>query len=248
MTEKKQIRLDQLLCDRGLAESREMAKRLILEGKALVDGEVRDKPGSNVPSNALLELKKDKYRFVSRGGEKLAHLIESQSINSDKKTCADIGASTGGFTDCLLQKGAVKVYAIDVGHAQLHEKLTSDPRVIVMDRINARYLTVGDLPEEMDIITIDVSFISLTHIIPAALNLLGPTGIVIALVKPQFEARRSKVPKSGVVKDTSVHDLVLSSLTEFIRGLGCEITAIEPSVLTGAKGNQEYFIVFHRHE
>ena len=247
MTEKKKICLDQLLFERGLTESREMAKRLILEGKALVDGEVKDKPGEKVCADAVLELKKDKYRFVSRGGEKLANLIESQSIVVDNKMCADIGASTGGFTDCLLQKGAAKVYAIDVGHAQLHEKLTSDPRVTVMDRINARYLTAGALPEEMDIIAIDVSFISLTHIIPAALNLLAPTGIVIALAKPQFEARRSKVPKSGVVKDSRVHESVLSFLSEFIRGLGCEITAIESSALTGAKGNQEYFIVFHRH-
>ena len=241
----KKTRLDLLVFEKGLCESREKARRLILAGKVLIDGKVFDKPGVKVAADGRVELKPDKYRFVSRGGEKIAPIIEKLKISIKDKVCADIGASTGGFTDCLLKKGAKKVYAIDVGREQLHEKVAADPRVAVMDKVNARYLSSDYLPEKIDIISIDVSFISLKLIIPPALKILKEDGIIIALAKPQFEAGREKVPKSGVVKDKKVHKEVIRSLSKFIEDKNCKIIATEPSQLTGAKGNIEYFIVFN---
>ncbi len=230
-------RLDVLLVERGLAESRSLAQRLIHAGEVLVDGQVTDKPGVSVPVDADLRLK-SRLRFVSRGGEKLAAALARFPVTVAGKVAADIGASTGGFTDCLLQHGAAKVYAIDVGYGQLAWELRQDTRVIVLERVNARYLTT--LPEAVDMIVSDVSFISLRLIYATAVRWLKPEGAVISLIKPQFEAGRADVGKGGVVRNPAVHRRVLETVAADMAALGLGLRGLMVSPLLGPAGNVEF--------
>lgn len=237
----KKIRLDQLLVDRGLAESREKAKRLVLAGQVLVDGQPAPKPGHPVTTDHQIEIKKSE-RFVSRGGEKLEGAMAAFSLNLEGKICLDIGSSTGGFTDCMLQHGAAKVYAVDVGKGQLHWKLREDERVIVMEGTNARYLTAKDLPEPADFASIDTSFISLTKILPAAQKLLKAGGEIVSLIKPQFEAGKQAVDKGrGVITDPAIHEEVISTIRKFgTNELQLQWLGLATSPIKGPKGNIEF--------
>jgi len=230
-------RLDLLVVDRGLAESRARAQRLIRAGLVHVAGQVSDKPGTQVPTNADVTLQA-RPRFASRGGEKLEAALARFGLDVAGMTAADVGASTGGFTDCLLQRGAGRVYAIDVGYGQLDWRLRNDPRVVVMERTNARYLE--RLPEAVDVVTADVSFISLGLILPAAVGWLRPAGQVVALIKPQFEAGRREVGKGGVVRDPAVHRRVLERVLGIADGLGLGLRGLMPSPLRGPAGNVEF--------
>lgn len=234
-------RLDLLLVKRGLAPSRTKAQALILAGQVRVAGALVDKPAALVPVTAEIEIL-SLPRYVSRGGEKLEAALSAFNIDPTGKICLDIGASTGGFTDCLLQHGAAKVYAVDVGRGQLHWKLRQDPRVVVKEGLNARYLRFSDIGETVDLVTIDVSFISLRLILPRLCGLVKPDGAVIPLVKPQFEAGREKV-KTGVVRDPAIHREVLTNLVEFVeKNLGWSVVDAVPSPLLGPKGNREFFL------
>ncbi|MEJ5311148.1 MAG: TlyA family RNA methyltransferase [Anaerolineae bacterium] len=233
----KKQRLDLLLVERGLAESRSLAQRLIRAGEVLVDGQLADKPGADVAESADIVLKA-KSRFVSRGGEKLAAALERFPVDVTGLVVADIGASTGGFTDCLLQHGAAKVYAIDVGYGQLAWELRQDTRVVVMERVNARYLAA--LPEPVDVIVSDVSFISLRIVYATAVNWLKPGGTVISLIKPQFEAGREHVGKGGVVRDPTIHRQVLETVTAEMAALGLGLRGLMVSPLIGPAGNVEF--------
>jgi len=232
-------RLDVLLVGLGLIESREQARRYVMAGEVTVNGQLVIKPSTKVSSDAAIELKA-KPRFVSRGGEKLAAALEAFPINLTGKICADIGASTGGFTDCMLQNGARKVYAIDVGYGQLAWQLRQDERVIVMERINARYL--DSLPELVDFGATDVSFISLRHIFPTMARLLNGRGQAVALVKPQFEAGRADVGKGGVVKDPEIHRRVLYVAVGYAQDHDFTISGLMPSPLEGPAGNIEFLL------
>jgi len=233
-------RLDTVLVDRGLVESREKAKRLILAGAVRVNGQLAGKASELVTDDAKLELQAAE-KFVSRGGYKLEAGLDTFHIDCTGKTCMDLGASTGGFTDCLLQRGAAAVHAVDVGKGQLAWKLRQDPRVVVHDEVNARNLT-GD---PVDIVTIDVSFISLTKVLPAAVKLLRPAGHLIALIKPQFEAGRKFVSKGGVVRDSAVHERVKTEVVEFATGpLGLRLLGVCDSPLLGPAGNKEFLVGF----
>jgi len=233
----RKVRLDLLLVERGLVESCSLAQRLIRAGEVQVDGQLADKPGADVPEDADISLKV-KPRFVSRGGEKLAAALERFSVPVAGKVAADIGASTGGFTDCLLQYNTAKVYAIDVGYGQLAWKLRQDARVVVMERVNARYLAT--LPEPVDVIVSDVSFISLRIIYATAVHWLKPGGTVISLIKPQFEAERKRVGKGGVVRDPAVHRQVLEMVTADMAALGLGLRGLMVSPLRGPAGNVEF--------
>lgn len=230
-------RLDVLLADRRLTESRNRAQRLIRAGEVRVDGQVVDKPGTQVATDAEITLEA-KPPFVSRGGEKLEAALERFEPQVTDAVAADVGASTGGFTDCLLQRGARRVYAIDVGHGQLHWQLRNDPRVVVMERTNARYLE--SLPEPVDLITADVSFISLELILPTAVGWLREDGQVVALIKPQFEAGPQYVEKGGVVRDPEVHRRVLEQVLSAAAELGLDLRGLMPSPLRGPAGNVEF--------
>ena len=233
----RKVRLDLLLVERGLVESRSLAQRLIRAGEVQVDGQLVDKPGADVAEDADISLKA-KPRFVSRGGEKLAAALERFPVSVTGKVVADIGASTGGFTDCLLQHGTAKVYAIDVGYGQLAWKLRQDARVVVMERVNARYLAA--LPEPVGVIVSDVSFISLRIIYATAVRWLKPGGVVISLIKPQFEAGRKRVGKGGVVRDPVVHRQVLETVTAAMAALGLGLRGLMVSPLRGPAGNVEF--------
>jgi 23S rRNA (cytidine1920-2'-O)/16S rRNA (cytidine1409-2'-O)-methyltransferase len=233
----KKERLDRLVVSSGLVASRSVAQRLIMAGEVMVDGQLADKPGMRVSTEASIELKA-KPRFVSRGGEKLAGALERFPIKAGGCTAADIGASTGGFTDCLLQNGAARVYAVDVGYGQLAWKLRQDPRVIVMERTNARY--VSHLPETVALIVSDVSFISLRLIYAAAVRWLSHEGEVVSLIKPQFEAGPRNVGKGGVVRDPDVHRAVLNDVTSSMAELGLGLMGLMLSPLKGPAGNIEF--------
>ncbi len=233
------VRLDQLLVQRNLVESRERAQRLIMAGEVLVNDRVADKPGMSIAVDAAIRIK-EPLPYVSRGGLKLAAALDRFSIPVARKVCADVGASTGGFTDCLLQRGAARVYAIDVGYGQLDWKLRSDPRVVVLDRTNARY--VESLPEPIGLAVVDTSFISLRLILPAVLKWLGPQAHIVALIKPQFEAGRDRVGKGGVVRDPQVHVEVLRSIVASARELECSAIDLIRSPLEGPAGNVEFLI------
>lgn len=234
-------RLDQLLLDRGLAPSRERARALIMAGQVLVDGRPATKAGASVDRTARVELAAPDHPYVGRGGLKLAHALDTFRIVVAGRECLDIGASTGGFTDVLLQRGAARVVALDVGHGQIDWTLRRDPRVVVIDGFNARYLTPADLPGPMDLVTIDVSFISLRHILPVVPPLLRPGADVIALLKPQFEAGRGEVRK-GVVRDEAVHARVIAEVTAAAAEVGLTRTGLAPSPITGQKGNVEFLL------
>lgn len=233
------IRIDMLLVERGLADSRERARRMIMAGEVTVDAGLVTKPGARVPVDAEVSVR-SKPRFVSRGGEKLAAALVRFAIDPAGWVCADVGASTGGFTDCLLQAGAAKVYAIDVGYGQLAWELRQDNRVVVMERTNARYLEI--LPEPVDFAVSDVSFISLRHILPPIRQWLKPRGQAVVLVKPQFEAGRSDVGKGGVVRDAAIHRRVLSDVTAFACEHRFSIRGLVPSPLHGPAGNIEFLL------
>jgi 23S rRNA (cytidine1920-2'-O)/16S rRNA (cytidine1409-2'-O)-methyltransferase len=234
-------RLDVLLVERALTPSRELARRLIMAGQVLVDGQPIAQPGARVAAHARVSLQA-RCPYVGRGGLKLEAVLARFEVDVTGLVVADIGASTGGFTDCLLQHGARKVYAIDVGYGQLAWSLRQDTRVVVMERVNARYLTADDLPERVDMVTIDVSFISLLLVLPGALQVLKPGGQIIALVKPQFEAGRRQVGKGGIVRDPTVYRDVLHRLTTWACTRGLVVRHIMPSPITGADGNVEFFL------
>ncbi|MGQ9626108.1 MAG: TlyA family RNA methyltransferase [Anaerolineae bacterium] len=234
----KKKRLDVLMVERGLAESRTQAQSLIMAGQVLVGGQTASKPATPVPPEAEISLK-ESLPYVSRGGLKLEAALDEFGIEVKGLVAADVGASTGGFTDCLLQRGAARVYAIDVGYGQLAWRLRQDPRVVVMERANIRYLE--SLPEEVDLATIDVSFISLEMVLPAVVRFLKPVAEVVALIKPQFEAGREQVERGGVVKDPQVHRAVLEKVLRQAEELGLAPRGLMPSPLKGPAGNIEFF-------
>ncbi len=235
-------RLDLLLVQNGYAESREKAKRVIMTGVVFVDGRREDKAGTKVDIEAEIVVKGGTCPYVSRGGLKLEKAVKAFNLNFDGFVCADMGASTGGFTDCMLQNGARKVYSMDVGYGQLDWKLRTDDRVVNMEKTNIRYLDKSLIEEEIDFVSIDVSFISLTLIIPVAYEVLKGGGELVCLVKPQFEAGREQVGKKGIVRDKNVHNQVILKVADFSRSLGFTIKNITFSPMTGAKGNIEYLI------
>jgi 23S rRNA (cytidine1920-2'-O)/16S rRNA (cytidine1409-2'-O)-methyltransferase len=235
-------RLDVLLVSLGLAASRERARALIMAGHVRVDGAPVTKAGTSVRTDAVVTLVAPDHPYVSRGGLKLAHALDTFSIDVAGRSALDIGASTGGFTDVLLQRGARRVVALDVGHGQLDWRLRTDPRVVVVEHANARFLSPSDLPAPVDIATIDVSFISLRHILPVVPALLSPGADVIALVKPQFEAGRAEVGEGGLVLDPAVHERVVDEIRMAARAVGLEPIAMTASPITGATGNQEFLL------
>jgi len=237
------IRLDQLLTDRQLVASRERARALILAGQVRVDGRQVTKAGTAVAIDAAIELTTPDHPYVGRGGLKLAHALDTFGIDVRGRQALDIGASTGGFTDVLLQRGAARVVALDVGHGQIDWKLRSDARVVVIEHFNARRLTPADLPTPVDIVTIDVSFISLRHILPVVPPVLASGGDVVALVKPQFEAGRAEV-NDGVIIDPAIHDRVVAEVTAAGAEVGLTRVSVTPSPVTGQKGNVEFLLHF----
>ncbi len=232
-------RLDLLLVERELAESRQRAQALIMAARVEVNGRVVEKAGALVSTDAAITIQ-ESLPYVSRGGYKLAGALDHFRVNPRGKICADVGASTGGFTDCLLQRDAARVYAIDVGYGQIAWKLRNDPRVVVMDRVNIRHLHA--LPEPIDLVVIDVSFISLTLVIPVVRSLLEPDGELIALIKPQFEAGRAEVGKGGIVRDVRVHRAVIAKIAEHAQTRDWRVLDLCRSPITGADGNAEFFI------
>ena len=235
------IRLDKLLVARNLAPTRQKAQALIGAGQVLVDNELADKAGSMVEDSCTLEVK-ESCPYVSRGGYKLEAGLEFFGINPTGLICLDIGASTGGFSDCLLKNGAAKVYAVDVGYGQLAWKLRQDRRVVVMERTNARYLTAADFEDLIDFAVIDASFISLKLLIPPLLPLFRKQITILALIKPQFEVGRGKVGKGGVVRDPALHQEVIDGITVFCKTLGLQSRGVTPSPILGPKGNREFLI------
>ena len=233
-------RLDVLMQERSLAPSREKAKALIMAGIVYVNGQKEDKAGAAFPEEAEIEVRGNTLKYVSRGGLKLEKAIEVFGVKPEGKTCMDVGASTGGFTDCMLQNGASKVYAVDVGHGQLDWKLRNDPRVVCLEKTNIRYATKEQVPEEIALSSIDVSFISLSKVLPAVKSLLSPAGEVVALIKPQFEAGREQVGKHGVVRDPAVHCEVIRSAVSYAAENGFTVRGITWSPIRGPEGNIEY--------
>jgi 23S rRNA (cytidine1920-2'-O)/16S rRNA (cytidine1409-2'-O)-methyltransferase len=236
------MRLDQLLVSRGLAPTREKAQGMILAGLVEVDGRRVDKAGAAVKAGAEISVAGPEHPYVSRGGVKLAAALDAFSIDPRGRICADVGASTGGFTDCLLQRGAARVYAIDVGYGQLDAKLRADPRVVSLEKVNARNLSREQLPEAPSLAAIDVSFISVRLVLPPLVPLLAPGASVVVLVKPQFEAGRSEVGKGGIVRSEEVRRRVVGEISELARASGLEVSGSIPSPIRGAKGNQEFLL------
>ena len=240
---RKKARVDRLLLERGLAESREKAAALVMAGQVRSGGQVVDKPGTLLPLEVELAVDAGSP-YVGRGGVKLAHALEHFGVQVAGQTALDVGASTGGFTDCLLQRGAAKVYALDVGRGQLHNRLRRDPRVVVMERVNAHH--PFELPEPADLATVDVSFISLTKVLPNVVVHLLPGGRVMCLVKPQFEAGREQVQRGGVVKDPMVHGAVLADMALWSIAQRLRLRGITPSPLVGDRGNREFFMLLQK--
>ena len=235
-------RLDVLLVNRGLAASREKAKAVIMAGIVYVDGQKEDKAGATFVDTVKIEVRGNTLKYVSRGGLKLEKAMSHFGLSLEGKVCMDVGASTGGFTDCMLQNGAVKVYSIDVGHGQLDWKLRNDPRVVCMERTNIRYVTPEDIGEPASFVSIDVSFISLTKVLTPVRELLAENGEIVCLIKPQFEAGREKVGKKGVVRDPKVHLEVIRAVMDFASSIGFEILHLEFSPIKGPEGNIEYLL------
>jgi len=236
------VRLDKLLVDRSLVSSRERAQALILAAKVMVDGSRVTKAGQKVSEESLVEILGEDIPFVSRGGLKLEHAMKTFGLDANGLVAMDVGASTGGFTDCLLQHGAKRVYAIDVGYGQLAWKLRQDQRVVVLERQNIRHLPLELIPEPIQLATMDTSFISLKLVIPAVVRFLAPMAGVVALIKPQFEAGRTLVGKGGVVRDPEVHRHVCESIAEFCESLGLRVQGVTPSPILGPKGNREFLL------
>ena len=239
-------RLDVLLTERGFFDSREKAKAVIMAGEVFVNGQREDKAGSKFDREAEIEVKGKVLKYVSRGGLKLEKAVEVYGLDLMDKTCIDIGSSTGGFTDCMLQNGAAKVYAIDVGTNQLAWKLREDKRVVSMEKTNIRYVTEEDISEKADFASVDVSFISLTKVLPAAVNLLKDEAYMVCLIKPQFEAGREKVGKKGVVRDFSVHKEVIELVINFAIDLNFYIKGLTFSPVKGPEGNIEYLLYMQK--
>jgi 23S rRNA (cytidine1920-2'-O)/16S rRNA (cytidine1409-2'-O)-methyltransferase len=236
----KKLRLDQLLVGKGLFASREQARRAIMAGDIMVGTRTAAKPSELLEEETTITVKPTR-KYVGRGALKLEAALGHFKIDVDGKTALDIGASTGGFTDCMVQRGVKKVYAVDVGHGQLDWKLRNDPRVIVLEKVNARSLSHGHIPELVDLCVIDVSFISLTLILPNAFDLLAPAGLILALIKPQFELQRSDVGKGGIVRDPGLHQKAQDKIVAFVTRLGHMVIGTVPAAITGADGNQEFF-------
>lgn len=240
-------RLDVLLVKRGLAESREKAKAIIMSGIVYVEDQKEDKAGTTFDENAKIEVRGSTLKYVSRGGLKLEKAMTHFGVTLDQKVCMDVGASTGGFTDCMLQNGAVKVYSVDVGHGQLAWKLRNDERVVCMEKTNIRYVTPEDIPDRIQFASIDVSFISLTKVLGPVKELLTEDGQIVCLIKPQFEAGREKVGKKGVVREKSTHLEVIESVIAFAKSIGFGILNLEFSPIKGPEGNIEYLLYLQNH-
>ena len=239
-------RLDVLLVNNGLAESREKAKRTIMAGLVMVNGRLEDKPGSNFDIESEITVKGQECPYVSRGGFKLEKAIKEFGISPENCYCMDMGASTGGFTDCMLQNGALKVYAVDVGYGQLDYKLRIDDRVVNMEKTNIRYMDLNLIEEPIDLISIDVSFISLKHMFPVCDKILSDNGVILSLVKPQFEAGKEQVGKGGIVRDPAVHKDVIYKVIEYAEQNNLHPNALTFSPITGTKGNIEYLLLLSR--
>ena len=241
----KRVRADNLLVERGLFESRERAQRAIMAGDVRVGERTIAKPSELVETAASISVA-PQAQYVSRGAIKLAGALDHFAIEVARKTALDIGASTGGFTDCLLQRGAEKVYAVDVGQGQLSWKLRNDLRVVVLERVNARFLAPEHIPQLVDLCVIDVSFISLTLILPRAFALITADGIVLALIKPQFELQRHEVGRGGIVRDPALHEKAQQKILTFARDANWQVDGLVPSTITGTDGNQEFFICLRK--
>lgn len=239
-------RLDVLLVSRGLAPSREKAKTMIMEGNVFVNNNREDKAGSTFADDCKIEIHGNTLKYVSRGGLKLEKAMTHFGITLDGKVCMDIGASTGGFTDCMLQNGASKVYSVDVGYGQFAWKLRQDPRVVCMEKTNIRYVTPEDIDDALDFASVDVSFISLTKVLGPARALLKDNGQMVCLIKPQFEAGREKVGKKGVVRDKVVHEEVINKVIDFALEIGFSIHNLEYSPIKGPEGNIEYLVYIEK--
>ena len=239
-------RLDVLLVKRNLAVSREKAKAVIMAGEVYVDGQKEDKAGSMFQDSVHIEVRGNTLPYVSRGGLKLEKAMTHFGVSLEGKVCLDVGASTGGFTDCMLQNGAKRVYAVDVGHGQLEWKLRNDPRGVCMEKTNIRYVVPDDIGEQADFSSIDVSFISLTKVLLPVRELLGEGGEIVCLIKPQFEAGREKVGKKGVVRDPAVHLEVIEKIVDYAKSISFEILNLEFSPIKGPEGNIEYLLYLRR--
>jgi len=240
-------RIDKILVDRGLAESRTKAQALVIAGAVLVDEQLVRKPSELFPSEANIRIKAEATsRYVSRGGVKLEAALREFQLDASGLVCLDVGSSTGGFTDCLLQHGARKVVAIDVGHNQIDWKLRNDPRVELREGVNARYLTAEDFDDKFDLVTIDVSFISATKILPAVVPLLNASGRIVTLIKPQFEVGKGGVGKGGIVKDSAQHQRVIAEVNAFAGSLGLIVGGVIESPIRGADGNVEFLALYHK--
>ncbi|MFL6538642.1 MAG: TlyA family RNA methyltransferase [Chthoniobacterales bacterium] len=235
------LRLDLALVERGLSVTREQAQRAIMAGEVRINDRVATKASVMVTAEMNVAIA-EQPKFVGRGGLKLEGALDSFALNVRDAVALDIGASTGGFTDCLLQRGAAKVYAIDVGHGQLAWKIRNDPRVIVREKLNARYLSRADIPEPIHVCVIDVSFISLTLILPNAFELLTPSGVLLALIKPQFELQPQEVGAGGIVSDPQLHEKAQARIRSFVTNAGNQVVGVAPSVVRGTDGNQEFFL------
>lgn len=241
-------RLDILLVEKGLAPSREKAKAMIMEGNVFINNNREDKAGTMFDESVEIEIKGNTLKYVSRGGLKLEKAMTHFGITLDDKVCMDIGASTGGFTDCMLQNGAKKVYAVDVGYGQFAWKLRQDERVVCMEKTNIRYVTPEDIADKLDFASVDVSFISLTKVLGPARALLTDKGEMVCLIKPQFEAGKEKVGKKGVVRDKAVHEEVIVKVIDFAKEIGFEILNLEYSPIKGPEGNIEYLVYIRKCE
>ena len=239
-------RLDIMMVEQGLAPSREKAKAYIMAGEVYVNGQKEDKAGSMFAETAKLEVRGKTLPYVSRGGLKLEKAMKNFGVTLKDKVCMDVGASTGGFTDCMLQNGAVKVYSIDVGYGQLDWKLRNDPRVVCMEKTNIRYVKPEDIADSLDFASVDVSFISLTKVLGPARELLNDNGEMVCLIKPQFEAGREKVGKKGVVRDKAVHEEVINKVIDFAVKIGFHILNLEYSPIKGPEGNIEYLVYIRK--
>lgn len=235
-------RFDKLLVEKGIVQSRERARAFIMEGRVAVDGRILDKPGTRVAVDARLQLREEDQTYVSRGGKKLEGALEAFGIDPRGMVVIDVGASTGGFTDCVLQKGARKVYAVDVGYGQLAWKLQKDPRVVNLERRNIRYLKREEIQDRADLILVDTSFISIEKFIPHLLGFLKEGGDLVSLIKPQFEVGKGEVGKGGVVRDPALHQKVIERISQFSQRLGLKVLPVVESPLLGPKGNKEFFI------
>lgn len=241
-------RLDVLLVEQGLADSREKAKAIIMSGIVYVDNNKEDKSGTTFEETAKVEVRGNTLKYVSRGGLKLEKAMNNFGVTLDGKVCMDVGASTGGFTDCMLQNGAVKVYSVDVGHGQLAWKLRNDERVVCMEKTNIRYVTPEDIDDRVEFASIDVSFISLTKVLPAVKELMTENGEIVCLIKPQFEAGREKVGKKGVVRELSTHIEVVQMIVDYVRNNGFRTLDLSYSPIKGPEGNIEYLLYMTKDE